>query len=95
MFRHVLPNAIGPVTALVPTSIAGVIGAEAVLAFLGIGVRPPAISWGIMISNGSEWVLGGYPHMLLFPLGLPARDRAGPGGARRRAARRPRPEAAA
>lgn len=69
MFRHVLPNAIGPVTALVPTSIAGVIGAEAVLAFLGIGVRPPAISWGIMISNGAEWVTGGYPHLLLFPLG--------------------------
>lgn len=69
MFRHVLPNAIGPVTALVPTSIAGVISAEAVLAFLGIGVRPPAISWGIMISNGSEWVTGGYPHLLLFPLG--------------------------
>ncbi len=69
MYRHVLPNAIGPVTALVPTSIAGIIGAEAVLAFLGIGVRPPAISWGIMISNGAEWVTGGYAYMLLFPLG--------------------------
>ena len=69
MFRHILPNAIGPVTALAPTSIAGIIGAEAVLAFLGIGVRPPAISWGIMISNGAEWVTGGYPHLLLFPLG--------------------------
>ncbi len=68
MFRHVLPNALGPVTALVPTSIAGIIGAEAVLAFLGIGVRPPAVSWGIMISNGAEWVTGGYPHLLLFPL---------------------------
>lgn len=69
MLRHVLPNAIGPVTALVPTSIAGVIGAEAVLSFLGIGIRPPAISWGLMISNGSEWVTGGYPHLLLYPLG--------------------------
>lgn len=69
MFRHVLPNAIAPVTALVPTSIAGIISAEAVLAFLGIGVRPPAISWGIMISNGAEWFTGGYPHLLLFPLG--------------------------
>jgi ABC-type dipeptide/oligopeptide/nickel transport system permease subunit len=68
MFRHVLPNAIGPVTALVPTSIAGIIGAEAVLAFLGIGVRPPSISWGIMISNGAEWFTGGYPHLLMFPL---------------------------
>ncbi|GHH76048.1 ABC transporter permease [Promicromonospora soli] len=68
MFRHVLPNAIGPVTALVPTSIAAVIGTEAVLSFLGIGVRPPATSWGIQISQGSEWVLGGAPHILLAPL---------------------------
>lgn len=69
MLRHVLPNAVGPVTALVPTAIAGVISAEAVLAFLGIGVRPPAVSWGIMITRGSEWVTGGYPYLLLFPLG--------------------------
>jgi peptide/nickel transport system permease protein/oligopeptide transport system permease protein len=68
MGRHVLPNAIGPVTALVPTAIAGIISYEAVLAFLGIGVRPPAISWGIMISSGSEWVLGGSAYLLLFPL---------------------------
>ncbi|WP_152365554.1 ABC transporter permease [Microlunatus speluncae] len=69
MFSHILPNAIGPVTALVPTSIAGVIATEAVLAFLGIGVRPPAVSWGIMISDGAEWFTGGFPHLLLFPLG--------------------------
>jgi len=69
MVRHVLPNAIGPVTALVPTAIAGVISAEAVLAFLGIGVRPPAISWGIMITNGADWVTGGYAYLLLYPLG--------------------------
>lgn len=69
MFIHILPNAIGPVTALVPTAIAGVIAAEAVLAFLGIGVRPPAVSWGIMISDGAEWFAGGFPHLLLFPLG--------------------------
>src|SRR5918995_1106580 len=68
MFRHVLPNAIGPVAALVPTAIAGIIGAEAVLAFLGIGVRPPAISWGIMISNGAEWVTGGGPRLLALHL---------------------------
>ncbi|QDP95474.1 ABC transporter permease [Microlunatus elymi] len=69
MFSHILPNAIAPVTALVPTAIAGIISAEAVLAFLGIGVRPPAISWGIMISNGAPWFTGGYPYLLLFPLG--------------------------
>jgi ABC-type dipeptide/oligopeptide/nickel transport system permease subunit len=68
MYRHVLPNAIGTVTALVPTAIAAVIGTEAVLAFLGIGVRPPAISWGLMIEEGSKWFTGGSEYLLLFPL---------------------------
>ncbi|HEY8454466.1 MAG TPA: ABC transporter permease [Actinopolymorphaceae bacterium] len=68
IFRHILPNAIAPVTALIPTAVAGIIAAEATLAFLGIGVRPPAISWGIMISNSTDWFTGGYPHLLLFPL---------------------------
>lgn len=39
------------------------------MAFLGIGVRPPAVSWGIMIKDGAEWFTGGEPHLLLFPLG--------------------------
>ncbi len=69
IFRHILPNSIAPVTALIPTSIGAIIATEAVLSFLGIGVRPPAISWGIMIANGAEWARGGYPHLLLFPLG--------------------------
>ncbi|MGH1561943.1 ABC transporter permease [Mumia sp. DW29H23] len=69
MFRHILPNAIGTVTALVPTAIAAVIGTEAVLAFLGIGVRPPAVSWGIMIEEGSQWFTSGSHYLLLFPLG--------------------------
>ncbi|WP_370618089.1 ABC transporter permease [Mumia sp. Pv 4-285] len=69
MVRHILPNAIGTVTALVPTAIAAVIGTEAVLAFLGIGVRPPAVSWGIMIEEGSQWFTGGSEYLLLFPLG--------------------------
>lgn len=69
IFRHILPNAIAPVTALIPTAVAGIIAAEATLAFLGIGVRPPAISWGIMISSNADWFTGGYPYLLLFPLG--------------------------
>lgn len=68
MFRHILPNAVGPVTALVPTAVAGVIGTEAVLAFLGIGVSPPAVSWGTMISEGSEWFTAGTRHLLVVPL---------------------------
>ncbi|MBW9207927.1 ABC transporter permease [Mumia sp. zg.B17] len=69
MVRHVLPNAIGTVTALIPTAIAAVISYEAVLAFLGIGVRPPAVSWGIMIEEGAQWFTGGSRYLLYFPLG--------------------------
>lgn len=69
IFRHILPNAVAPVTALIPTSVGGIIAAEAVLSFLGIGIRPPAVSWGGMISDGGQWAQGGYPHLLLFPLG--------------------------
>lgn len=69
IFRHILPNAVAPVTALIPTSIGGIIAAEAVLSYLGIGVRPPAVSWGSMIAEGGQWAQGGYPHLLLFPLG--------------------------
>lgn len=69
IFRHILPNAVAPVTALIPTSVGGIIAAEAVLSYLGIGIRPPAVSWGSMISDGGQWAQGGYPHLLLFPLG--------------------------
>ena len=51
MFRHVLPNAIVPVTAVVPTTIGGIIVTEAALAVLGIGVQPPATSWGVLLSR--------------------------------------------
>jgi ABC-type dipeptide/oligopeptide/nickel transport system permease subunit len=68
MLRHVLPNAIGPVTAQVPTAIAGVISTEAVLAYLGIGVRAPAVSWGILITEGSAWFSGGAHYLLIVPL---------------------------
>jgi oligopeptide transport system permease protein len=60
---------VAPVTALIPTSVGGIIAAEAVLSFLGIGIRPPAVSWGSMIADGGQWAQGGYPHLLLFPLG--------------------------
>lgn len=52
MWRHVLPNAIGPL--LVQTSLLTGFSllAEATLSFIGVGVQPPAPSWGVMLSNG-------------------------------------------
>ncbi|GAA2776186.1 ABC transporter permease [Kitasatospora sp. CM 4170] len=65
-FRHILPNAIAPVIVVAAISLGVYIGAEAALSYLGIGVQPPQISWGLMISDASVRFLNA-PHVLLFP----------------------------
>lgn len=64
--RHVLPNVIGPVivyvTLLVPTNIL----VESYLSFLGLGVKEPLTSWGVLISRGANSVETA-PHLLLIP----------------------------
>lgn len=64
--KHVIPNAIGPVIVVATISLGGFIGAEATLSFLGIGLQPPAISWGIQIADAQTYFRAS-PHMLLFP----------------------------
>ena len=64
--RHVLPNAIGPVLAIATITVGQVIVAESTLTFLGLGLRSPAISWGLQLSN-AQAQLQNAPHMLLFP----------------------------
>jgi peptide/nickel transport system permease protein len=49
---HVLPNIIPPLLILVAMDIPAAIGIEAGLAFLGLGVQPPAADWGVMLSDG-------------------------------------------
>lgn len=63
---HVLPNAIQPVIVYSTILLGAFIGAEASLSFLGIGLAPPAISWGIDISNAQN-IVRTSPHVLLFP----------------------------
>ncbi|WP_431680259.1 ABC transporter permease [Kitasatospora sp. KL5] len=65
-FRHIMPNAIAPVIVVSAISLGVYIGAEAALSYLGIGVQPPQISWGLMISDASNRFLEA-PHVLLFP----------------------------
>ncbi|MGW2249026.1 ABC transporter permease [Kitasatospora sp. NPDC001660] len=65
-FRHILPNAIAPVIVVAAISLGVFIGAEAALSYLGIGVQPPQISWGLMISDAQVRFLAA-PHVLLFP----------------------------
>ena len=69
LFRHLLPNVMGPVIVTVSASLGAVAGSEILLSFLGIGIQPPTPSLGLMIfENGSLSVLRTTPHLLLFPV---------------------------
>jgi ABC-type dipeptide/oligopeptide/nickel transport system permease subunit len=64
LFRHVLPNALGPVVVHGAAYVGVAISAEALLSFMGVGLQLPAISWGIMLSE-SRQQLASAPHLLL------------------------------
>jgi oligopeptide transport system permease protein len=64
--KHVIPNAAAPVIVVTTLSLGGYIGAEAALSFLGIGLQPPVVSWGIAINDAQSYVRT-TPHMLFFP----------------------------
>ena len=69
MFRHILPNAIAPMLVYATIVLGSFVAAEATLTFLGVGLQPPAQSWGIMISTHQVYFLED-PWLLLFPCGL-------------------------
>ena len=54
IFRHILPNAVTPVIVLATIGVGGIIGAEATLTFLGVGLQAPANSWGLSISQAQQ-----------------------------------------
>lgn len=64
--RHVLPNSFAPVFVFSMISIGAIIGVEATLSFLGVGLQLPAISWGLMINTAQNYLFDS-PHLLLFP----------------------------
>lgn len=64
--RHLLPLAYAPLVIEATFGIAGAILAEASLSFLGLGIQPPAPSWGSMIRDGSRYMLVA-PHYVLAP----------------------------
>ncbi|MES1259908.1 MAG: ABC transporter permease [Gemmatimonadota bacterium] len=57
LFRHILPHAAPPVLAAVTLGIGNAITLEAGLSFLGLGVQPPAASWGSLIASGRDTVV--------------------------------------
>ena len=64
--RHLLPNCLAPVLVYATIALGAFIGIEATLSFLGIGLRDPVVSWGVMISEASDY-LRVAPFLLLFP----------------------------
>jgi oligopeptide transport system permease protein len=65
---HIVPNAMAPVIVVATIDLGVYISVEATLSFLGIGLQPPAISWGLAISQASGLgAVRNAPHMLLFP----------------------------
>ncbi len=68
IFRHMIPNVIGPVIVYATLTVPSVMLLEAVLSFLGLGVQAPATSWGALIKEGAD-AMEEYPWLLLFPGG--------------------------
>lgn len=66
LIRHLLPNLAAPLVVQATLHLAGAILAESALSFLGLGVPPPAPSWGAMLSGGRTHVLDA-PHVVLVP----------------------------
>ena len=71
IFRHVIPNVLGPVIVYTSLTIPAVMLLESFLSFLGLGVQAPMSSWGVLIKDGSEkmeefWWLLVFPGALFF-----------------------------
>jgi len=66
IFRHLVPNTMGPILVTLTFAIPMAIFTEAFLSFIGMGVSPPTPSWGSMSNEGIRTMLSS-PHELIFP----------------------------
>jgi len=71
VWRHILPSAVAPVLVTAAFAVGAAIGLEAALSFLGLGVRPPVATWGVLLADSRElvhraWWLALYPGIALF-----------------------------
>jgi peptide/nickel transport system permease protein len=64
--RHILPNILQPLIVQAAIGMAGAVLAEATLSFLGLGVPPPAASWGTMLNDARPFLFDA-PHLVVFP----------------------------
>ncbi|MDT0265436.1 ABC transporter permease [Streptomyces sp. DSM 44915] len=68
LLRHIMPNAIAPVIVMATIVLGTFIALEATLSYLGVGLRPPTVSWGVDISAASDGMqFRNAPHILLYP----------------------------
>jgi oligopeptide transport system permease protein len=66
LFRHILPNLLGPIIVYATLTVPSVMLIEAFLSFLGLGVQPPMSSWGVLIKDGAE-KMEEFSWLLIFP----------------------------
>jgi oligopeptide transport system permease protein len=66
ILKHLLPNSLGPIIVAVTFTVPSAILSESTLSFIGLGLSPPACSWGTLASDGWR-SLRGHPHLILFP----------------------------
>ncbi|WP_240927241.1 ABC transporter permease [Paenibacillus thiaminolyticus] len=66
IFRHILPNAIGPIITQATLAVPGAIFTEAFLSYLGLGIAAPDPSIGVLLADGQKLLLD-HPHLTLFP----------------------------
>ncbi|MCZ6490170.1 MAG: ABC transporter permease [Acidobacteria bacterium] len=66
LFRHLLPNMLGPIVVYATLTVPAVILQEAFLSFLGLGIQAPRSSWGTLISDGAT-VMSLFPWLVFFP----------------------------
>ncbi|MEO7264110.1 MAG: ABC transporter permease [Ferruginibacter sp.] len=67
IFRHILPNILGPLMVIAASNFATAIIIEAGLSFLGIGVQPPQPSWGLMIKENYNFIITHNPMLAIIP----------------------------
>lgn len=66
LFRHIIPNTLGPVVVYTTLTVPAVMRLEAILSFLGLGVQPPDASWGSLIKEGAD-LMSSDPGLLIYP----------------------------
>jgi peptide/nickel transport system permease protein len=65
--RHILPNVMSGVLVVGSFELAGIVMLESSMSFLGLGIQPPAVSWGVMLADGRTHLLGGAWWVVTFP----------------------------